>query len=98
MKASRLALFLACIASLTATSNRNLSVAQIERQRLRSNVGKNAAAKKNSRADLPRAAVARLPLFFAAHQGQNDPRVRLLRRSSGYTLFLPPTEKVLAES
>src|SRR5713226_4478090 len=98
MKASRLALFLACIASLTATSNRNLSVAHIERQRLRSNEGQNSAAKKNSRADLTRAAVTQLPLFFEANQGQTDPRVRFLSRGSGYTLFLTPTETVLAES
>ena len=98
MKASRLALFLACIASLTATSNRNLSVAQIERQRLRSNEEQNSAAKKNSRADLTRAVVAQLPLFFEANQGQTDPRVRFLSRSSGYTLFLTPTETVLAEA
>jgi len=98
MKASRLVLFFACLASLTATSNRNPSAAQIERQRLRSNEGQNSAAKKNSRADPTRAAVAQLPLFFEANQGQTDPRVRFLSRSSGYTLFLTPTETVLAES
>lgn len=98
MKASRLVLFFACIASLTATSSRNLSVAPIERQRLRSNKGQNSVAKNNSRADLTRAAVTQLPLFFEANQGQTNPRIRFLSRGSGYTLFLTPTETVLAES
>jgi hypothetical protein len=39
-----------------------------------------------------------LPLFFEANKGQTDPRVRFLTRSAGYTLFLTPTETVLAES
>jgi hypothetical protein len=98
MKASRLAPFFTCIASLTATGNRNLSVAQTERQTLRSNKGQNSAAKNNSRADSTRAAVEQLPLFFEANQGQTDPRVRFLSRGSCYTLFLTPTETVLAES
>jgi List-Bact-rpt repeat protein/Big-like domain-containing protein len=39
-----------------------------------------------------------LPLFFEANKGQTDPSVRFLSRSAGYTLFLTPTETVLAES
>jgi Bacterial Ig-like domain (group 3)/Cep192 domain 4 len=98
MKASRLVLFFACIASLTAINNHDLSEAQIGHQTLRSNKGQTSAAKNNSRADLARAAVAQLPLFFEANQGQTDGRVRFLARSGGYTLFLTPTETVLAES
>ncbi len=45
-----------------------------------------------------RAAIASVPLFFEANQGQADPRVRFLSRSSGYTLFLTPEETVLVES
>src|ERR1700731_1765690 len=40
----------------------------------------------------------RVPLFFEANQGQTDSRVKFLTRSSGYTLFLTPTETVLAEA
>ncbi len=45
-----------------------------------------------------RAAIASVPLFFESNQGQTDPRVRFLSRSSGYTLFLTPEETVLVES
>jgi len=45
-----------------------------------------------------RTAIASVPLFFEANQGQADPRVRFLSRSSGYTLFLTPEETVLVES
>ena len=45
-----------------------------------------------------RAAIASVPLFFEANQGQTDPRVRFFSRSSGYTLFLTPEETVLVES
>ena len=45
-----------------------------------------------------RAAIASVPLFFEANQGQTDPRVRFFSRSSGYTLFLTPGETVLVES
>jgi len=45
-----------------------------------------------------RPAIASVPLFFEANQGQADPRVRFLSRSSGYTLFLTPEETVLVES
>ena len=38
----------------------------------------------------------KLPLSFEANQGQTDPQVRFLSRGSGYTLFLTPTEVVLA--
>src|SRR5438105_7466961 len=98
MKPSRLVLFFASVGSLVATSNHNMSVARIERQTVVSNKGQNSAAKNNSRADLARAAVAQLPLFFEANQGQTDPRVHFLSRGSGYTLFVTPTETVLAES
>ena len=37
----------------------------------------------------------RMPLFFEANQGQTDASVRFLTRSSGYTMFLTPTETVL---
>lgn len=95
MKASRLVLFFACITSLTAVSNRNLSVAQTERQTLPSNKGQSLAVKNNARADLTRAAVTQLPLFFEANHGQTDPRVRFLSRGSGYALFLTSDEAVL---
>ena len=39
---------------------------------------------------------ARLPLSFEANHGQTDRRVKFLSRGSGYTLFLTPTEGVLA--
>ena len=39
----------------------------------------------------------RMPLFFEANQGQTDASVRFLTRSSGYTMFLTPTETVLVE-
>ncbi len=45
-----------------------------------------------------RHAIPALPLFFEGNKDQTDPRVRFLTRSSGYTLFLTPTETVLAES
>ena len=38
----------------------------------------------------------KLPLRFEANQGQTDSRVRFLSRGKGYTLFLTPTEAVLA--
>ena len=38
----------------------------------------------------------RLPLTFEANRGQTDPQVKFLARGSGYTLFLTPTEAVLA--
>jgi hypothetical protein len=38
----------------------------------------------------------RLPLSFEANQGQTDPEVKFLARGPGYTLFLTPTEAVLA--
>lgn len=41
---------------------------------------------------------ARLPLSFEANFGQTDPRVKFLARGPGYTLFLTPTEAVLALS
>ena len=37
-----------------------------------------------------------LPLYFEANQGQTDPEVRFLARGVGYTLFLTPTEAVMA--
>ncbi len=39
-----------------------------------------------------------VPLFFEANEGQTDQRVKFLTHSSGYTMFLTPTETVLAES
>ncbi len=38
----------------------------------------------------------KLPLSFEANQGQTDGRVNFLSRGSGYSLFLTPTEAVLA--
>src|SRR5205085_407570 len=37
-----------------------------------------------------------LPLSFEANTGQTDPRVTFLARGQGYTVFLTPTEAVLA--
>lgn len=41
-------------------------------------------------------AYGRLPLSFEANQGQTDPQVKFLSRQNGYSLFLTPTEAVLA--
>src|SRR3989475_8787609 len=41
-------------------------------------------------------AYGKLPLIFEANQEQTDPQVKFLSRGSGYTLFLTPTEAVLA--
>ena len=41
-------------------------------------------------------AYGKLPLSFEANQGQTDNRVDFLTRGSGYSLFLTPTEAVLA--
>jgi len=38
----------------------------------------------------------KLPLSFEANKGQTDPEVKFLSRGIGYTLFLAPTEAVLA--
>ncbi|MGH9783221.1 MAG: SBBP repeat-containing protein, partial [Terriglobia bacterium] len=38
----------------------------------------------------------RLPMSFEVNRGQTDPQVRFLSRGGGYTLFLAPTEAVLA--
>jgi hypothetical protein len=38
----------------------------------------------------------KLPLRFEANSGQTDAQVRFISRSSGYNLFLTPTEAVLA--
>src|SRR2546428_2738382 len=38
----------------------------------------------------------KLPLNFEANRGQTDSRVKFLNRGRGYTLFLTPTEAVLA--
>ena len=38
----------------------------------------------------------RLPLHFEQNQGQVDPQVKFLARGSGYSLFLTPTQAVLA--
>ncbi len=38
----------------------------------------------------------KLPLSFEANQGQSDRQVRFLSRGPGYSLFLTPTEAVLA--
>ena len=38
----------------------------------------------------------KLPLHFEANQGQTDSQVKFLSRGRGYTLFLTPTEAVLA--
>jgi hypothetical protein len=40
----------------------------------------------------------KLPLSFEENQGQVDEKVKFLSRGSGYTLFLTPTEAVLALS
>jgi hypothetical protein len=37
-----------------------------------------------------------LPLFFEANRGQTDARAKFLARSSGYTLFVTPTETIFA--
>jgi uncharacterized repeat protein (TIGR01451 family) len=39
-----------------------------------------------------------IPLFFEANRGQADSQVKFLTRSSGYTMFVTPTETVLAEA
>ena len=42
------------------------------------------------------ASFGRLPLSFEPNQGQTDEQVQFLSRGRGYTLFLTPTEAVLA--
>ena len=42
------------------------------------------------------AAYGKLPLIFAANQGQTDPQVRFLARGPGYTLFLTPDTAVFS--
>ena len=42
------------------------------------------------------ATYGKLPLSFELNQGQTDPQVKFLSRGGGYTLFLTPTEAVLA--
>lgn len=37
-----------------------------------------------------------LPLYFETNQGQTDAEAKFLARGMGYTLFLTPTEMVLA--
>jgi hypothetical protein len=39
---------------------------------------------------------SQLPLHFEVNQGQSDAQVKFLSRGHGYTLFLAPTEAVLA--
>ena len=41
-------------------------------------------------------AYGKLPLSFEANRGQTDARVKFLSRGRGYTLYLTPTEAVLA--
>lgn len=43
-------------------------------------------------------AYGKLPISFEANHGQTDGRVKFLSRAGGYTLFLTPTEAVLALS
>lgn len=47
------------------------------------------------RAEL-QAAYGQLPLSFEANQGQVDPHVQFLTRGHGHTLFLTPSDAVLA--
>lgn len=49
-------------------------------------------------AKVAKEALAAQPLRFEANQGQFDPQVRFLARGRGYTLFLTPTEAVMASS
>ncbi len=46
--------------------------------------------------DQVQVAYGQLPLHFEANQGQTDPQVRFLARGPGYTVFLTPTEAVVA--
>src|SRR5687768_14548197 len=43
-----------------------------------------------------RAAAARLPLSFEANLGQTDPAVKYVVRGGGHSVFLTPSETVLA--
>src|SRR5271156_812025 len=43
-----------------------------------------------------RSLLGKLPLIFEPNQGQADPGVKFLARGFGYSLFLDPTEAVLA--
>ena len=44
----------------------------------------------------PRVGTAHIPLSFELNQGQSDERVKFLARGNAYTLFLTPSETVLA--
>jgi HYR domain-containing protein/beta-propeller repeat-containing protein len=54
------------------------------------------AAGSPSRAPAPERRSVSVPLAFEANDGQTDPRVKFLARSSGYTLFLTSSDAVLA--
>jgi hypothetical protein len=58
--------------------------------------GADAAGQVDSSGKL--ASYGKLPLSFAANQGQSDSRVRFTSRGSGYSLFLTDSEAVLALS
>src|SRR2546422_6827611 len=46
----------------------------------------------------PYTTLFRSPLYFEANRGQTDRQVKFLNRGRGYSLFLTPTEAVLALS
>jgi len=56
---------------------------------------KAAAAPPPSMADV-QSAYGQLPLSFEANEGQTDPHVQFLSRGRGHTLFLTPSDAVLA--
>ncbi|MGA7963471.1 MAG: choice-of-anchor D domain-containing protein, partial [Candidatus Acidiferrales bacterium] len=61
---------------------------------------KQAAAPRHDPASAPaphaNGAYGNVPLSFEANRGQTDARVKYLARGKGYTLFLTPTQEVLA--
>ncbi len=55
-----------------------------------------AIAAPQSHQPAPRVNFAKLPMSFEPNVGQSDARVKFLSRGPGYTLFLTPSEAVLA--
>ena len=91
------------VATLAATAFAIMAVAASNASRA-SAAAKHPEAIAAPRAIAPSAAAklhiadlyGKLPLIFERNDGQTDPRAKFISRGEGYTLFLTPTEAVLA--
>jgi hypothetical protein len=63
---------------------------------LASTAGHRRASERELRSSGPAAVYSRVPLHFEANHGQTDPQVKFVTRGSGYSMFLTPTETVVA--